>query len=158
MTRTDRIQRRDGWLAVDDLVLTTEADDTVLVVGLGTFGRALATALDRTGLPVLGLDHDPDRVATVPDQVATQVADATDPGSLAGAGAGSSAAAVICMPHSFTATILATTHLIELGTQQVWAMAATPGQARILHRLGATPLDPYGDLAAHYVANLLAST
>lgn len=152
----DRIRRRRSLLDVAEPSDATDDVDIVLVVGLGTFGRALAVVLHDAALPVVGLDHRPERVAELGHEFTTQVADATDPASLASAGADATAVSIICMPGSFAATVLAVTHLNDLGADQIWAMAATPAQARILQRLDAVPLDPYRDLATHYVSGIHA--
>lgn len=155
-TGSPEIHRGDGWVGVGDVVVSlADADDTVVVVGLGSLGRNLAAALAGAGQQVLGLDRDDSRAAELSHRLPVRVVDATDLEALVGAGVAGCAAAVVCMSGAFGASVLATGHLSDLGVSTVWAAARTAEQARVLRRVGAhRVLDPYREAAAAYATAL----
>ncbi len=130
--------------------------ESILVVGLGRFGSALATELEILGHEVLVVDASEAVVKRYAPEVTHAVcADATDPEVLASLGAGSMARAVIAIGHDVEASILATAAIVDLGVGDVWAKAITDAHARILERVGATrvvfPERDMGTRVAHQV-------
>lgn len=129
-------------------------DSSVLVVGLGRFGGALALALARLGHEVLAVDADMDRVQEFAGQLThVMQADATSEAALQQIGAPDLDVAVVAIGSDIEASVLATGALIDVGVQQVWAKAITGAHGRILERIGAThvvfPEAEVGERVAH---------
>jgi len=109
-----------------------------MVIGLGRFGYTLARELAALGGEVLALDVDHDLVDRVAPHVALAIAaDVRDPAVLASQNAGEMDCAVVAIGRHFEANVLATAHLVELGTAQVIARAETEDQKAILQKVGA---------------------
>jgi trk system potassium uptake protein len=114
------------------------AEEQVMVVGLGRFGRALGEALVGLGQDVLGVDSE-ERLVQECAELLTHVvqADATDREALRQIGAADFRSAVVAIGNDIEASILATHTLIDLGVRQVWAKAITASHGAILERVGA---------------------
>ena len=114
------------------------SDDQTLVIGLGRFGRTLATTLVRLGHEVLGVDADPKVVqACSVDLTHVVVADATDVEALRQVGAADFNRAAVAIGTDIQASILATYALVDLGVGRIWAKAVTAEHGAILERVGA---------------------
>ncbi len=129
-------------------------DSSVLVVGLGRFGGALSLALARLGHEVLAVDSDMDRVQEFAGQLTHVVqVDATSEAALRQIGAPDLDVAVVAIGTDIEASVLATSALIDVGVEQVWAKAITVAHGRILERIGAThvvfPEAEVGERVAH---------
>jgi len=108
------------------------------VIGLGRFGRRLATSLTEHGHEVLAVDHRQQIIEEVRDEVALAVRlDATDAQTLKAQGIDRVDAAIVTIGADFEANALTTATLKELGIRQVISRASTPVQAKILARIGA---------------------
>ena len=130
--------------------------DTVLVIGLGRFGSALAISLEDMGHDVLGVDLDPDLVADHASVLsAVMEADTTRLETLRQMGAEDVGAAVVAIGADIEASILTTAALVDLGVTPIWAKALTEPHARILERIGASevvfPERDMGVRVAHQV-------
>ncbi len=133
---------------------------TVLVVGLGRFGTALAIELEALGNEVLAIDEREDAVQRIAGQVAHAVSgNATDPEVLRSLGVGDLSHAVIGIGNDIEASVLATAAIADMGVEAVWAKAVSAAHARILERVGATqvvfPERDMGTRVAHRVAGRL---
>ncbi len=134
--------------------------ETVVVIGLGRMGSALATQLTRRGLRVLAVDSDAAVVqslsATLPHVVQ---ADATDRESLVQLDVHEMHRAVIAIGEGLEASILATSLVAELGVKEIWAKATGVQHARILRRMGADhvvlPEQEAGERLSHLVAGTM---
>ena len=129
---------------------------TVLVVGLGRFGGALALELEELGHEVLAIDESETRVQGFSHQLAHVVSgDATDLDTLTGLGVKDLRHAVIAIGSDIEASVLATAAIADLGVDDIWAKAITEPHARILERVGAThvvfPERDMGTRVAHQV-------
>jgi trk system potassium uptake protein TrkA len=130
---------------------------SVLVVGLGRFGSALANELVGMGHEVLGVDSD-DKVANEHRDALTSVlvGDATDPEFLRQIDASSFERAVVAIGSHLEASILTTSNLVDVGVTSIWAKALTTPHGRILSRVGAHhvvfPEREMGERVAHLVA------
>ena len=130
---------------------------SVIVIGLGRFGSALARTLEELGNEVLGVDASPERVADLRDLL-THVAEAdtTDERVLRQLGAPEFDRAVVAIGSDMEASILTTAALVDLGVPDIWAKAMTQAHARILERVGAHhvvfPESQMGERVAHLVA------
>lgn len=114
------------------------SDDSVLVVGLGRFGSAVAQSLVQMGHEVLAVEGRADRVQDWAEALTHVVhADATDEGVLQQLGAGDFPRAVVAIGRGLEASILTVTALLDLGVPDVWAKALSRAHGTILHRIGA---------------------
>jgi trk system potassium uptake protein TrkA len=128
--------------------------DAVLVVGLGKFGRATATALARLGHEVLAVDADARLVQEWSGHLTHVIeADATNVDAMRQIGADEFAVAVVAIGNDIEASILSTLVLEDLAVQQIWAKAITAAHGRILERIGADhvvyPEREMGERVAH---------
>jgi trk system potassium uptake protein len=112
---------------------------TFAVIGLGRFGRAIATTLVELGQDVIGIDSHADHVRDVSDLV-TQVVelDATDERALRAAGIADVDVAVVSIGENIEASLLVVMLVKELGVETIYAKAVTPLHGRILAKLGVT--------------------
>lgn len=130
--------------------------DTVLVIGLGRFGSALAISLEEMGHDVMGVDLDPNLVADHASALSHVLeADTTRLETLRQIGAEDVSAAVVAIGTDIEASILTTAALVDLEVPSIWAKALTEPHARILERIGATevvfPERDMGVRVAHQV-------
>lgn len=113
-------------------------DRTVLVIGLGRFGSALAESLVGLDFEVLGIDADPKLVAAWAGKLTHVVeADSTSEDALRQLGCGEFRRAVVGIGSHIEASILTTSILADLGIAEIWAKAITAAHGRILERVGA---------------------
>ncbi|OUU51753.1 MAG: potassium transporter [Candidatus Puniceispirillum sp. TMED52] len=132
-------------------------DAPVLVLGLGRFGAATAGELDKLGRDVLAVDADPALVQKWSDRVRhTAVLDARDMNALQQIGAADFSVAVVAVGSSIEASVLITTHLVDLKIPQIWAKAISEAHGKILTRIGAhrviSPEREAGERVAHLVS------
>ena len=128
----------------------------VLVLGLGRFGSAIATTIDRLGKDVLCVEKDPTLIAQWSGRLPLVQADATNPEALEQLGAKDFSIAVVGIGSSLEASVLVTANLVDLGTPQIWAKAVSAEHGRILERIGAHhvvyPESDAGARVAHLVS------
>jgi trk system potassium uptake protein TrkA len=133
---------------------------SIAVIGLGTFGSAVARHLSRFGDHVLGIDNHESAVARLTDDLTRAViADARELRALEEAGLGSYDVAVICMATDIEANLLAVMNAKDAGVPEVWAKATSSTHARILERVGVarilSPEESFGDIIAQTLHNPL---
>ena len=105
------------------------------VLGLGRFGVGVATALERHGCTVVGVDHSRDVVQELSDQLTDVVeADACDEAALRMIGVADSDGVIVAIG-DFEANLLAVVALRHLGVRNVIAKALTRRQAEILEKI-----------------------
>ena len=110
---------------------------SVLVIGLGRFGAAVADTLDLMDVEVLAVERDPVLVERWSTRVPVVEADATDPRALEQLGAREFSAAVVSIGSSLEASVLVTGNLVDVGIGEIWAKAISVEHKRILERIGA---------------------
>ena len=136
-----------------------QKDAGTLVIGLGRFGAAIATTLDRLGQDVLAMEKSPDVIAQWSGRLPLVEGDATNPTALEQVGARDFPVAVVGLGTSIEASVLATGNLVDLGTPQIWAKAISAEHGRILQRIGAHhvifPEVDAGNRVAHLVSGKL---
>ena len=112
-------------------------DGSVVVLGLGRFGRALALQLVEDGREVLGVDNDEEVVQSL-HGVLTQVAraDTTNEEALRQLAVPAFDDAVVGIGSHIEASILTSSNLLGFGVQRIWAKAISEPHGRILTRLG----------------------
>jgi trk/ktr system potassium uptake protein len=129
---------------------------TVIVIGLGRFGTAVADTLVELGHEVLGIDTDPKIVQRMSGNLTHVVeADTTNEQTLRQLGAAEFDRAVVAIGADTEASILTTSLLADLGVKQIWAKAMNRQHGRILQRVGAHrvvfPEHDMGERVAHMV-------
>ena len=133
---------------------------TVLVVGLGRFGSALAEDLQRLGHDVLAVDASFDLVQQWADRLThVSQADATSVTAMRQIGAHEVDVAVVAIGTGIEASLLSTGVLVDLGVREIWAKAITTAHGRLLERVGAGhvvyPERDTGQRVAHLLSGRL---
>jgi trk system potassium uptake protein TrkA len=133
-----------------------DAAATVVVIGLGRFGGAVARELVSLDREVLGIDSVEDRVQEFSSYLTHVVqADPTNEEALRDLGVADFDAAIVAIGSSLEASILSASLLIQLGVKQVWAKASSEAHGRILEQIGVQhviyPDKDMGKRVAHMV-------
>lgn len=128
------------------------------VIGLGTFGTAIARKLSERGAEVLAIDNDPNHINNIKDDVAYAVTlDSTDSRALQGQGIADMDAVVVAIGENFEALLLTVVYLKELGVPRIIARASGDQQRMILEKLGIeeilSPEDEVGSVVAERLIN-----
>ena len=106
-------------------------EGSVLVVGLGRFGSALAEDLQRLGHDVMAVDASAALVQEWSDRLTHVVqVDATSEAAMRQLGADGFPVAVVAIGTGIEASVLSTGVLIDLGVREIWAKAMTAGVPR----------------------------
>ena len=135
-------------------------EGSVLVVGLGRFGSALAEDLQRLGHDVMAVDASMTLVQEWSDRLTHVVqADATSEAAMRQLGVDGFSVAVVAIGTGIEASVLSTGVLIDLGVSEIWAKAITASHGRILERIGAGhvvyPERDTGKRVAHLISGRL---
>ena len=114
--------------------------EPVVVLGLGRFGRSVASALTREGCEVLAIDQDPDLVRQASRNVTMSVeADVTSKEALEQLGVGEYTRAVVAIGDAMEASLVCALLRKEtFGIPEIWAKAINADQAKILRKIGVT--------------------
>ena len=128
------------------------------VIGLGGFGRRLATLLTESGAEVLAVDRRRDIIEQVRDDVTLAVClDCTDEDAVKAQGIDKVDVAVVGIGTAFEDSVLTTAILKQLGVPRVISRATTAIRARILTRIGADDIvNPERESADRWRNRLLA--
>lgn len=111
---------------------------SILLIGLGRFGRHIAMKLDEMGHEVMAVDQDEDRVQAVLGYVTNaQIGDSTDEDFLRSLGIDNFDVCIVAIGDNFQNSLETTSLLKELGGRLVVARAARDVQAKFLLRNGA---------------------
>ncbi|MBQ9248577.1 MAG: TrkA family potassium uptake protein [Ruminococcus sp.] len=111
---------------------------SVLLIGLGRFGRNIAIQLNELGHEVLGIDHDEDKVNDALDIVTdAQIGDSTNIAFLRTIGVNNFDVCFVTISNDFQSSLETTYLLKELGAKFVVARAERDGQELFLLRNGA---------------------
>jgi trk system potassium uptake protein TrkA len=114
-----------------------EAQRRFVVLGLGSFGTALARRLSENGCRVTGVDHSEERVRAIQEQLyEAVVGDVTDRQTLEELLVSNASAVFISLGENIERSILAALHAKELGAVQIYAKAVSEDHGRILRKLG----------------------
>ena len=132
----------------------TNAHTSIVVIGLGRFGIAVAQSLVRMGHEVLAIDEDGELVERWSHYFTHVVqADSTDEEALRQLGVGQFDRAVVAIGTEVEASVLTVLALVEAGVSDVWAKAINKKHGHILERVGAThvvyPETSMGERVAH---------
>ena len=111
---------------------------SVLLIGLGRFGKNIAIQLNKLGHDVLGVDHNEERVNDAMDIVTdAQIGDSTNEDFLRSLGINNFDVCYVTISNDFQSSLETTYLLKELGAHFVVARAERDGQERLLLRNGA---------------------
>lgn len=108
-----------------------------VVIGLGSFGTALALRLTKNGCRVTGVDGDSERVDAVKNEIYEAViADATDPAALAEIAVADANAVLISLGEEISNSLLAALHAKELGARRIIVKGVSQEHGKLLTHLG----------------------
>jgi trk system potassium uptake protein len=108
-----------------------------VVIGMGSFGSALARRLAGHGCRVTGLDADRERIALLGDVLYEPViGDATDRATLEHLNLRDATAVIISLGEDITQSLLATLHARAVGADRVIVKGVTKEHGQILKSLG----------------------
>lgn len=138
------------------IVVSKRTHRSFAVIGLGSFGSALAAELANFGNHVLGIDISERDVSQVADKLSEAIiADGRDEEALRDAGVGAYDVAVVAIGEDLEANILCTMNVKLLGVETVWVKAMSRTHHRILYKLGADRVvQPEVEIAQH-IAQML---
>ncbi len=130
--------------------------DSVLVVGLGRFGTAVAVSLVALGHEVMAVDHTAEVVQSLANKLTHVVeADSTSEEAMRQLGAHEFSRAVVGIGNSIESSVLSVAILSDLDVREIWAKAISREHGRILERIGARhviyPESAMGERVAHLV-------
>ena len=123
----------------------------ICIIGLGSFGSAVARGLSRMGDRITGIDRDPARVTALDGDIdAVMQADATDPKVLEHAGINSFDSVIVAIGDDMQSSLLCVLGVLQAGARDVHVKAQTPEHARILRAMGVSNLlEPEASFALH---------
>ena len=111
---------------------------SVLVIGLGRFGRHLCLKLAQLGNEVMIVDQDEAAVTALANFVTSaQIADCTDEAALKALGVHNFDICFVCIGSDFASSLLITSMLKDLGAQRIIAKSSQDMHSRLLLRNGA---------------------
>ena len=111
---------------------------SILLIGLGRFGRHIAMKLDELHHHVMAVDKEDTRVdAVLPFVTNAQIGDATNEDFLSSLGVGNFDVCIVAIGDSFQNSLEVTSLLKELGARMVVSRAARDVHAKFLLRNGA---------------------
>ena len=111
---------------------------SVLLIGLGRFGKQLAIQLNELGHDVMGIDHNEERVNEAIDIVTdAQIGDSTNEDFLRSLGVRSFDICYVTISNDFQSSLETTSLLKEMGAKFIVSRAERDGQEKFLLRNGA---------------------
>ena len=111
---------------------------SVLLIGLGRFGKHIAVQFNELGYQIMAIDHSEDRVNDIlPFVTNAQIGDSTNAEFLASLGVGNFDICIVAIGSDFQSSLETTSNLKELGAPFVVSRAARDVQAKFLLRNGA---------------------
>lgn len=127
------------------------------VIGLGRFGRALATTLAEAGKDVLVLDNSESKIRDIRRYtenafVTTDLSKET----LEEAGIHNCDTVIVCIGEKIDVNILTTLNVVSLGVPNVIAKAISYEQDKVLEKIGATVIYPEHDSAVRLAKKLVS--
>ena len=128
------------------------------IIGLGTFGSALAKKLAGAGKEVLALDQNEDRVNEIKDYVSTAfVVKSLDRTVLEETGIQNCETVIVCISKDMAVSVLTTLNVINMEVPRVISKAHSQDHGMILEKLGASVVYPERDMADRIGGMLLNS-
>ena len=133
---------------------------SILIIGLGRFGRHLCRKFMSLKNEVMIVDSDEAAVSALADEATdAQIADCTDEAALRALGVKNFDLCCVCIGSDFASSLLITSMLKELGAKRVIAKASQDMHARLLLRNGADEVAyPERDSAERWAVRLSAQS
>ena len=111
---------------------------SILLIGLGRFGKHIAVQLNQLGHQVMAVDHNEERVNKIlPIVTNAQIGDSTDADFLDSLGVNNFNVCIVAIGNDFQSSLETTSLLKELGAKLVVSRAERDVQAKFLLRNGA---------------------
>lgn len=111
---------------------------SILLIGLGRFGKHIAIKLNELNQQVMAIDKSEEKVnAILPFVTTAQIGDSTDEEFLASLGVRNYDVCIVAIGSDFQSSLETTSLLKDLGAQKVVSRAARDVQAKFLLRNGA---------------------
>lgn len=111
---------------------------SILLIGLGRFGKHIAMHLNQLGHQVMAVDHEEERIeAVLPFVTNAQIGDSTNAYFLEYLGISNYDVCIVAIGNDFQSSLETTSLLKELGGKMVVSRAARDVQAKFLLRNGA---------------------
>ena len=111
---------------------------SILLIGLGRFGKHIAMKLNELGHEIMAVDHDEEKVnAIMPIVTNGQIGDSTNELFLRSLGVDNYDVCIVTIGGDFQSSLETTSLLKELGAKKVVSRAERDGQAKFLLRNGA---------------------
>ncbi len=111
---------------------------SILLIGLGRFGKHVASELVELGHQVMAIDNNEDRINDIASMVTnSQIGDSTSEEYLASLDVSNFDVCIVAISGDFQASLETTCLLKELGAKKVVSRAERDGQAKLLLRNGA---------------------
>ena len=131
--------------------------ERVAIIGLGRFGRRLASLLTEAGADVIAIDRRQDIIDDVRDEVSLAVClNSTDEDALRAQGVDKVDVAVIGIGDQFESAALTTTLLKQMGVKRVICRATSEMRSKIFLRIGADEVvNPESESAERWRNRLL---
>ena len=131
---------------------------SMLIIGLGRFGRHLAFALSELGCQVMAIDQDEALVEHVSERVeSARIADCTDEAVLRSVGVKNFDCCFVCIGQDFQAAMEITAMLREQEAKRIVAKAGTARHANLLLKIGADEIVyPERDMARNSAVRFAA--
>jgi trk system potassium uptake protein TrkA len=126
---------------------------SILLIGLGRFGRHIAIKLKELGHQVMAVDKDEEKVQEVlPYVTSAQIGDSTKESFLRSPGVGNFDTCIVAIASDFQGSLETTSLLKELGAKFVVSRASRDVQAKFLLRNGADEIVYPEKQIAHWTA------
>jgi len=139
---------------------TTRLRNSVVVIGMGRFGRSLALELMAGGAEILAIDADDHVVQSLTGRLTHVVAaDSTDEEALRQLSVHEFQRAVVAIGTDLESSILTTSILVDFAIPSIWVKAISNSHAKILAKVGAhhvvRPEHDMGRRVAHLIRGKL---
>lgn len=131
--------------------------DNYGIIGVGSFGGAVARALAESGKNVIAIDTNPVALRELSTVVSSvyQISNLSKE-TLEDAGIGNCSTVVIGIGENLESSIMATMECIDIGVPRVVSKAASFEQGRILQKLGAEVIFPEIDAGERLAQSLMS--
>ena len=117
---------------------------SILLIGLGRFGKHIAMKLNELGHEIMAVDHDEEKVNEIMPIVTNgQIGDSTNELFLSSLGVANYDVCIVTIGGDFQSSLETTCLLKELGARKVVSRAERDGQAKFLLRNGADALKQF---------------
>ena len=111
---------------------------SILLIGLGRFGRHIATKLNELGHERRAVDHNEERINDIlPFVTSAEIGDSTNEDFLRSLGIGNYDVCIVAIANDFQSSLETTSLLKEMGAKMVVSRAERDVQAKFLLRNGA---------------------